>query len=67
MRSPDEARGALRRLFQRQRTAELKDLFAVLETRSRMTVFRRLSTVGYLSSYSHAGRYYTLADVPEFN
>jgi hypothetical protein len=45
----------------------LKDLRAVLKTRSRMTVFRRLSTVGYRSSYNHAGRYYTLTDVPEFD
>jgi hypothetical protein len=32
-----------------------------------MTVFRRLSSVGYLSSYSHKGRYYTLSDVPDFD
>ncbi len=67
MRSSDEAHQALGRLFQRHRTADLKDLFATLKTGSRMTVFRRLSTLGYLSSYSHAGRYYTLADVPEFD
>ena len=67
MDSPVDARQALHHLFQRRRTAELKDLFAALKTRSRMTVFRRLSSVGYLSSYSHAGRYYTLSDVPEFD
>jgi hypothetical protein len=32
-----------------------------------MTAFRRLSELGYLSSYSHAGRYYTLADIPQFD
>jgi hypothetical protein len=32
-----------------------------------MTAFRRLSELGYLTSYSHAGRYYTLADVPQFD
>jgi hypothetical protein len=32
-----------------------------------MSVFRRLSTVGYLSSYTHTGRYYTLAHIPEFD
>ena len=67
MRSSDRARQALLRLFQRQRIADLRDLFATLKTRSRMTIFRRLSAVGYLSSYSHAGRYYTLSDVPEFD
>ncbi len=32
-----------------------------------MSVFRRLSAVGYLTSYSHAGRYYTIEEVPEFD
>jgi hypothetical protein len=32
-----------------------------------MTVFRRLKEVGYLSSYTHAGRYYTLAEIPQFD
>ncbi len=67
MRSSDETRQVLQRLFKRRQSAELKDLFAALRTRSRMTVFRRLSGLGYLSSYSHAGRYYTLAGVPEFD
>ena len=32
-----------------------------------MTAFRRLAELGYLSSYSHTGRFYTLADVPQFD
>ncbi len=67
MRPSDEARQALTRLLRRQKIAALDQLFAALGTRSRMTVFRRLSQVGYLSSYSHAGRYYTLRDVPQFD
>lgn len=67
MPSFDDARRALDRLFKRQQTAELKDLFAALGTRSRMTVFRRLSRAGYVSSYSHAGRYYALSGVPKFD
>jgi hypothetical protein len=47
--------------------ADIDDLFRVLETRSRMSVFRRLSEVGYRSSYTHSGRYYTLTDIPRFN
>jgi hypothetical protein len=42
-------------------------LFTALETQSRMSVFRRLSAMGYFSSYSHAGRYYTLRDIPQFD
>jgi hypothetical protein len=32
-----------------------------------MSVFRRLKAIGYRSSFNHAGRYYTLADVPQFD
>jgi hypothetical protein len=32
-----------------------------------MSVFRRLKPVGYLTSYTDAGRYYTLADIPSFD
>jgi hypothetical protein len=57
----------LARLFKRHPVVDLDELFAALATRSRMTVFRRLSTRGYLTSYSHAGRYYTLSDIPRFD
>lgn len=67
MHSSDETHQVLQRLFRRRQSAEMKELFAALRTRSRMTVFRRLSELGYLSSYSHAGRYYTLSGVPEFD
>jgi hypothetical protein len=67
MSSAHIARDALLRLFQRQKIADLDAVLTALECRSRMTAFRRLSAVGYLSSYSHAGRYYTLRDVPEFD
>ncbi|MBM4319790.1 MAG: hypothetical protein FJ125_07485 [Deltaproteobacteria bacterium] len=30
-------------------------------------MFRRLSEAGYLSSYSHAGRFYTLSEIPQFD
>jgi len=32
-----------------------------------MTVFRALKKYGYYTSYNHNGRYYTLADVPQFD
>jgi hypothetical protein len=60
-------RDALARFFRRHQIADIDQLFAALGTRSRMTVFRRLSTAGYLSSYSHGGRYYTLRDIPAFD
>jgi hypothetical protein len=66
-RAPDDAREAIRRLFRRRPVADLKVILAALRTKSPMTAFRRLSELGYLSSYSHTGRYYTLADIPQFD
>ena len=51
MRSRNAARDALLRLFQRQKIADLDAVLTALESRSRMTAFRRLSAVGYLSAY----------------
>ena len=67
MSTPDESRRALRRLFRQSLVADLDALFQALDTGSRMTVFRRLKEVEYLSSFSHTGRYYTLADIPRFD
>lgn len=35
--------------------------------RSRRSLFRDLSAYGYLTSYTHTGRYYTLDDFPRFD
>jgi hypothetical protein len=35
--------------------------------RSRRSLFRDLASLGYLTSFTHAGRYYTLADIPQFD
>ncbi len=67
MLSPAESRHALVKLFRRRRIADLPLLCHTLQTQSRMSVFRRLSDVGYLSSYNHTGRYYTLASGPDFD
>ena len=58
---------SLRNVFRRLRVVGIEVLFKTLETKSRMTVFRNLRKLEYLSSYSHAGRYYTLLDIPTFN
>ncbi len=67
MLGPEQSRQTLTLLFQRQSIIDLAALSAALETSSRMSVFRRLSVFDYLSSYSHAGRYYTLRDIPRFD
>jgi hypothetical protein len=58
---------ALEQLFQGKHVVLLDDLRNALQTHSRTTIFRVLSSVGYLTSYSHAGRFYTLKDIPKFN
>lgn len=60
-------RQALTRLFARKPVADLSMLKDALSTTSRTTVFRALSAAGYYTSYSHAGGYYTLEHVPDFN
>ena len=62
-----QAKAALHKLFRRTPVVELNTLFETLQTRSRMSVFRRMKEVGYLSSYTHAGRFYTLREVPQFD
>jgi hypothetical protein len=67
MLTPQESEKKLKRFFGKYRVGQLDDLFQLLQTRSRMSIFRRLKTLGYLSSFTHAGRYYTLANLPEFD
>ena len=61
--SPD----ALRQLFLKRSVLTMLDLKAALATQVPMTVFRNLRRLSYLSSYSHRGAYYTLAEIPRFN
>ena len=58
---------ALVAAFRRDKVLPLPAVQRVLGTTSRMTVFRKLKTLGYSSSYSHAGSYYTLADIPQYD
>ena len=67
MLPPDASENALRSFFRKHYTAEISELFRLLETQSRMSVFRRLKAIGYRSSFNHAGRYYTLTNVPQFD
>lgn len=59
--------GALETLFKRKSITQLSELRRALGVRSRTTVLSALKTAGYYSSYSHAGRYYTLAHIPRFD
>jgi hypothetical protein len=54
-------------IFRKRRVITLSDLFEAIGSSSRMTVFRRLRKIDYLSSYTHAGRYYTLYEIARFD
>ena len=67
MLNQSDSQEALKKLFRRFPVADLDTLCKTLRTSSRMSIFRRLREIGYFSSYTHTGRYYTLADVPQFD
>lgn len=60
-------RDPLRLLLKKHTIATLDELKQGVGTTSTMTVFRRLKQAGYRSSYSHRGKYYTLAELPQFD
>ena len=62
-----DAQKKLENFIKSRRVVEMRDLFEAVESTSRMTVFRRLSGVEYLCSYTHTGRYYTLFDIARFD
>ena len=62
-----DASAMLKKFFKKNKIAQLVDLFNLLHTKSRMSVFRRLRELQYLSSYTHSGSYYTIKNIPDFN
>jgi len=54
-------------LLRKRRVVTMSDLSEVIGSSSRMTVFRRLRQIEYVTSYTHAGRYYTLYDIARFD
>ncbi len=58
---------ALRQLLLRNKIATLDELKRALGAPVDATVFRKLKTLDYLTSYSHRGRYYTLRELARFN
>jgi len=54
-------------LFRRCKIATMAQLKEALGTQVDVTVFRKLKELGYRTSYSHRGGYYTLNDITLFN
>ena len=57
----------LQALFHRRLAMAMTVIETALPGRSRRSLFRDLAALGYLTSYSNAGRYYTLPDIPRFD
>src|SRR5258705_5690053 len=54
-------------LLHDQQVATLPQLKTALGTSVTLTVLRKLSLLGYRSSYSHCGAYYTLDSIAQFD
>lgn len=57
----------VRTVLKTNKITTLSELKGALGTSSTMTVFRKLKELGYLSSYSHRGKYYTLFEIADFD
>jgi hypothetical protein len=55
------------RLLRKETIATMGQLKEALGTRADITVFRKLESLGYRTSYSHRGRYYTLDALAQFD
>ena len=71
---PDIAKGVvmdgkinLENVFRRRLIIDMQTLRRLCKGRSKRSLFRDLSSLGYFSSYSHAGKFYTLTDIPNFD
>lgn len=67
MLNSEDSKTSLKKLFRKHKVLDLQKLSQALGTTSRMSIFRRLQLIGYYSSYTHKGAYYTLIDIPRFD
>ncbi len=54
-------------LFSNKKVLTLDIIQEALGTTVRMTAFRKMKTLSYRSSYSHAGKYYTLDEIARYD
>ena len=67
MRTPIFDPQTVRRYLRRYKIASLPDLKRALKTNVDLTIFRKLKSLGYLSSYTHRGGYYSLKEIARFD
>ncbi len=53
--------------FQKKLVLDLEELQKLCKGRSRCSLFRDLKSLGYFSSYNHAGKFFTLSHIPKFD
>lgn len=58
---------SIRNLLVDSKISSIDEILEVSEADTRMTAFRILKTLDYLSSYSHRGSFYTLREVADFD
>jgi hypothetical protein len=57
----------LKDLFLKKKILEIHDVIHAVNATSRMTAYRYLKILDYISSYTHARQFYTLRTIPEFD
>jgi hypothetical protein len=67
MRPVTFSANALRQFLRRNRIGSLPELKQVLGTKADITVLRKLKQLSSHTSYSHRGRFYTLAEIADFD
>jgi hypothetical protein len=54
-------------LFLKKKVLAIQDVIQAVNATSRMTAYRYLKKLDYISSYTHARQFYTLRTIPEFD
>ena len=67
MRTEYYRAGDLAKVFRTQKIATMAELKDVLGSSADITIFRKLTELSSRTSYSHRGRFYTLADIPDYD
>ena len=67
MRIPAYQSTELKQLLENSKVCTLEELMQALGTTVRMTVFRKLQDLPYVTSYSHRGKYYALKPLCKFD
>ncbi len=67
MKRLNKSADILQKFLNKNKIATIEEIKKILSTQSRMTAFRRLTELNYISSCSHSGKYYSLKRIPRYN